>query len=88
MNTQNTPGRVGFDAAVAAIKEGRAQPHSLWTLLSDAHERDGYWLRPMPWEGPGEYQHVTYDDGRAGFVRIPCGAYGLPRAAKATEGQR
>lgn len=61
----------GFTEARDAIALGRARAHSLWVLLSDEHQRDGYALRPMPWEGPGEYQHVSYDDGRAGFVRVP-----------------
>ena len=37
--------------------------HPLWVLLADEHERDGYALKPAPWEGPGEYQRVTYEGG-------------------------
>lgn len=76
--------RVGFDEAAAAIRAGKATPGALWVLLSDEHERDSFWLKPMPWEGPGEYQRVGYDDGRNGFVRLPSGIYGLPAAAKET----
>jgi hypothetical protein len=60
-----------YREAKKAIAEGRATGHALWVLLSDEHQRDGYALKPIPWEGAGEYQHVTFDDGRDGFVRIP-----------------
>ena len=61
--------KTAYEEAARAIAEGRAEGHALWVLLSDEHERDGYWLKPMPWEGPGEYQSVRYHDGRAGFVK-------------------
>ncbi len=41
-----------------------AERHQLWILISDASERDGYWLKPDPWTGPGEYQRCTLNDGR------------------------
>lgn len=66
-----TQSQIGYDEAKAAIAAGRAQAHALWVLLRDEHDRDGYALQPMPWEGSGEYQRVSYDDGRNGFVRLP-----------------
>lgn len=62
-----------YDEVVAELARGEAQAHELWVLLHDERDRDGFWLRPMPWEGPGEYQHVTRADGRNGFVMIPDG---------------
>jgi len=66
-----------YHQAAKAIAAGEAEAYALWVLLSDEHQRDGYGLKPMPWEGPGEYQHVKYGDGRDGFVRIP-GCKSLP----------
>jgi hypothetical protein len=66
--TQTT---TGFDAACTAIREGRATPWALWAILTSEHERDGYALKPAPWEGPGEYQALAYSDGRMAFVRLP-----------------
>jgi hypothetical protein len=43
--------------------------HALWVIVTDQHQRDGYWLMPLQWEGPGEYQHVTLDDGRQGLLK-------------------
>lgn len=64
--------QVGFDTASAAIKAGHAKPRQLWLLLAAQSDRDGYALRPFPWEGPGEYQHVWYDDERGSvLVRLP-----------------
>lgn len=60
----------GFEQAAKAIAEGQAQAHALWVLLSDPSQRDGYWLKPLVWEGPGEYQRVSFTDGRNGFVRV------------------
>lgn len=60
-----------YEEAAAAIAEGRAVARQLWVILREENERDGYALRPMPWEGPGEYQSVEYADGRKGFVRLP-----------------
>lgn len=68
--TQAAPQTTGYDEASRAIAAGQAEAHALWVLLSDEHERDGHWLKPMPWEGPGEYQRVSYVDGRNGFVRM------------------
>lgn len=79
---QHTPGRVGFDGAVDAIVAGQANAHALWLLLSSESDRDGYWLRPMPWEGSGEYQRVSYKDGRDGLVRVPGIGTDLNEAAR------
>jgi hypothetical protein len=68
----------GYETAQEAIAKGEATGHALWTLLSNESDRDGYALKPMPWEGSGEYQHVSFADGRDGFVRIPCGKRSLP----------
>lgn len=66
--TQTT---IGYTEAKAEIAAGRARAFALWVLLSEESARDGYALKPAPWEGSGEYQHVTFDDGRDVFVRIP-----------------
>lgn len=74
MSAGHTPDALpAFDGAVAAIISGDAEAHNLWVLLSHESQRDGYALRPMPWEGPGQYQHIRYKNGRAGFVRLPDG---------------
>ncbi|TGR81218.1 hypothetical protein EN866_35435 [Mesorhizobium sp. M2D.F.Ca.ET.223.01.1.1] len=77
MSTQT---QTGFDEARKAIFAGKAKSHALWAILTDEHQRDGYALRPMPWEGSGEYQWVSFDDGRSGFVRLPADKH-LPRTA-------
>jgi hypothetical protein len=69
-----------FHEAVAAILNGQATPRALWILLSAPTDRDGLWLKPLRWEGPGEYQHVAYADGRDGLVRVPDGALSLQNA--------
>lgn len=63
--------RHGFDEAVAAVAAGTAQAHALWMLLSSEADRDGFALKPSPWEGAGEYQRVAFADGRDVLVRIP-----------------
>lgn len=67
------PSVTGYDEAAQSIRAGKAQAFALWVLLTNESERDGFHLKPMPWEGPGEYQHVKYDDGRDGFVMLPSG---------------
>lgn len=67
-----------YDQAAQAISAGEAKGQALWCIISNEHMRDGYLLRPMPWEGSGQYQHVSYNDGRDGFVRIPDGRRSLP----------
>lgn len=69
---------IGYEEAVRAIAAGHAKGKALWVLLSDERERDGHALRPSPWEGSGEYQRVSFDDGRDGFVRVPTGRRSLP----------
>lgn len=63
----------GYDEAVKAIEEGKATPHALWILLSAESDRDRYALKPKPWEGSGEYQHVDFN-GDHRLVRIPTAA--------------
>lgn len=70
--------QTGYDAAAKAIAKGQAKGHALWVLLLDESDRDGKALKPMPWEGAGEYQHVVFNDGRDGFIRIPTGKRALP----------
>lgn len=82
MSEQKSLTRTGFDVAVAAVVAGTAKAHSLWVILSKESERNGYALKPMPWEGSGEYQHVSFDDGRDGFVRIPSMHYSIDETAK------
>lgn len=72
--------------AMVAIRAGTAKAKALWVLLSDEHERDGYALRPLRWEGPGEYQHVEFDDGRNGLVKLPFGV-SLPTPTKPKQPQ-
>lgn len=67
---------VGFNEAKAAIAAGNAKAHALWVLISNEHDREGYALKPSPWEGSGEYQRVHYSDGRDVLVRIPHGISG------------
>lgn len=82
MSEQQKHGRVGFDEAVAAVVAGSAKANALWCLLSKESERDGYALKPVPWEGPGEYQSVSFDDGRDVYVRIPDFHYSIDDTAK------
>jgi hypothetical protein len=54
-----------------AIAHGQAEGYALWVLLKQESDRDGFWLKPLVWEGPGEYQHVAFlDSGKHGFVKI------------------
>lgn len=71
--------QIGYDEARKAVLSGKARSHTLWTIISDEHQRDGYDLQPLIWEGPGEYQHVSFDDGRRGFVRLPEAGRHLPK---------
>jgi hypothetical protein len=68
----------GFDVALAAIAKGEAIASALWLLLGTEADRDGYALKPSPWEGPGEYQCVTFSDGRSVLVRVPSDGRALP----------
>ncbi len=72
----------GHAEALREIQAGRAEAFALWVLLSQESERDGYALKPMPWEGPGEYQHVKFNDGREGFVRVPFNRSHLPTSSR------
>jgi len=66
--------RAGYDEAKAAILAGTAKPHALWVLVARPDQRDGFALRPNPWEGSGEYQHVAFDDNEWRLIRLPDGA--------------
>ena len=44
--------------------------HNLWVILKDEADRDGYALKPLKWEGPGEYQRFTLDDGRDFLIKV------------------
>lgn len=66
--------RAGYDEAKAAIWAGAAKPKALWVQVGRQDQRDGYALRPNPWEGPGEYQHVAFDDDYCRLIRLPDGA--------------
>jgi hypothetical protein len=66
-----------YDKAVAAIAKGIAAGHALWVVIGDESQRDRHWLKPAPWEGPGQYQHVSYIDGGHGLIRIPDGKKNL-----------
>lgn len=57
-----------YDEAARAIAAGHAIARSLWVIVTDEHQRDSYALRPMRWEGPGEYQHVVFDDHRGNVL--------------------
>lgn len=63
----------GYEEARTAIRRGHAIGHALWLGVATKEQRDDFHLRPDPWEGPGEYQRVTFNDGRDVLVRLPCG---------------
>jgi hypothetical protein len=67
----------GYEEAAKAILDGKAIPHALWILVDGEHARDGYALKPNPWEGPGEYQHIEFDGEYGRLVRIPLGVQSL-----------
>lgn len=60
----------GYEHAKHEILAGRAEARALWVIVVDEHQRDGYYLKPTPWEGPGEYQHVQFQDGSGTLVKI------------------
>lgn len=60
----------GYEEAKAAIADGTGQARALWLLLGSESDREGYALKPLTWEGPGEYQCVSFSDGRDGLVRV------------------
>lgn len=66
--------QVGYDEAAAAIAAGKAIAKTLWVLIEDERQRDGFALKPSPWEGAGEYQHVAFDDDYCRLVRLPAEA--------------
>ena len=68
----------GYEEARTAIGNGVAKAHALWLLLAAEADRDGYALKPLIWEGPGEYQRVTFSDGRDGLVRVSADSRPLP----------
>lgn len=63
--------QVGYDEAVEAITAGRATARALWVIVSSENQRDEYALKPSPYEGPGEYQHVVFTDGGPRLIRLP-----------------
>jgi hypothetical protein len=70
-----------YQTALAEISAGRAKAHPLWVLLSHESDRDGFGLRPSLWEGPGEYQRVSFPDNQLGvLVRLPTLRSRLPIA--------
>lgn len=73
---------IGYQEARKAIMERRAVPHALWILLSNESDRDGYALKPNPWEGSGEYQHIEIDGEYGRLIRIPLCAPSLINLAK------
>ncbi|MCA0276311.1 MAG: hypothetical protein LCH86_09920 [Proteobacteria bacterium] len=84
MNATGKHQAIGFNEAKRAIATGRARARALWVILTDEHQRDGYALKPSPWEGPGEYQNVSFGDGPGSLVRLPGGkSLKVPAIAKA-----
>jgi hypothetical protein len=75
--------QIGYDEARAAIESGKAVPHELWILVGDEHARDGYALKPSPWEGPGEYQHIEFEGGSR-LIYLPLDAPSLCQLYKRT----
>ena len=75
MSTENTAtakaAPLTYATAKAEIQAGRAEAHALWMLLLYPTDRDGYALKPEVWEGRGQYQHVTHQDGRSVLVHLP-----------------
>lgn len=63
--------QIGFDEAVREIKSGNALPRCLWVSCPNETHRDGYALKPSPWEGPGVYQHVQFGAEVGRLVRLP-----------------
>ncbi|MBX5143333.1 hypothetical protein HJB79_32055 [Rhizobium lentis] len=59
-----------FKNALKEIHAGRAEAHALWVSLNDEHQRDRFAFKASPWEGPGEYQSVSFKDGRNVFIKI------------------
>lgn len=74
-----------YEEARAAIEAGKARAHALWMLLMREDQRDGFALKPMRWEGPGEYQRVEFiDSGDSVLVKLPYGvSLPMPRPANA-----
>lgn len=70
--------KTAFEKAAADIKAGRARGHALWILLGAESDRDGYALKPSPWEGPGSYQHVSVGDDLGYLVLTPGDGRSLP----------
>jgi len=62
--------RDGFKEAKLAIEAGEAHAHALWEILKEPTDRDAYMIRPLPWEGPGEYQYVHFHDGTHRYIKV------------------
>lgn len=43
------------------IGKGNYKPHPLWAYLTKADERDGYGLKMLFFDGPGEYQRIEIE---------------------------
>lgn len=41
----------------------------LWIIMGDPHDRDGYALKPIAWEGGGQYRRVRLANGRDGLLK-------------------
>jgi hypothetical protein len=67
----STTRRLTATNAIEAIRSGAAHGHQAFALLANEHERDAFMIRPLAWDGPGEYQYIHWADGRHFFVRMP-----------------
>lgn len=64
---------MNFETAQKEINAGKLQPHSLWILIANESDSDGYGLKPATWEGSGEYQRVSQGDDLGFLVKVPAG---------------
>lgn len=86
--TDTTQQFAGYAEARAAIEAGTAKPHALWVLLGAESDRDGFALKPSPWEGPGTYQHVAFDSDYCRLIRVPMEAASLIKLAETSDAKR
>ena len=45
-----------YDQAMNEVNNGRGEARALWILVLNETERDHFALRPLTWEGSGEYR--------------------------------